>query len=50
MNVTSIEAHRAGPGFGIYSAMKAGVANLTKTLALELAKTGKRILILERGD
>jgi 3-oxoacyl-[acyl-carrier protein] reductase len=37
VNVTSIEAHRAGPGFAIYSAMKAAVANLTKSLALELA-------------
>jgi NAD(P)-dependent dehydrogenase (short-subunit alcohol dehydrogenase family) len=36
INVTSIEAHRAGPGFAIYSAMKAAVANLTKSLALEL--------------
>ncbi len=37
INLTSIEAHRAGPGFGIYSAMKAAVANLTRTLSLELA-------------
>lgn len=36
INVTSIEAHRAGPMFGVYSAMKAAVASLTKTLALEL--------------
>lgn len=36
VNLTSIEAHRAAPGFGIYSAMKAAVASLTKTLALEL--------------
>ena len=31
INITSIEAHRAGPGFAVYSAMKAAVANLTKT-------------------
>lgn len=43
VNVTSIEAHRAGPGFGIYSAMKAAVANLTKTLALELAPDRIRV-------
>jgi NAD(P)-dependent dehydrogenase (short-subunit alcohol dehydrogenase family) len=43
INVTSIEAHRAGPGFAIYSAMKAAVANLTKTLSMELA--GRRIRI-----
>jgi 3-oxoacyl-[acyl-carrier protein] reductase len=36
VNITSIEAHRAGPNFAVYSAMKAGVASLTKSLALEL--------------
>jgi NAD(P)-dependent dehydrogenase (short-subunit alcohol dehydrogenase family) len=36
VNITSIEAHRAAPNFAVYSAMKAAVANLTKTLALEL--------------
>ncbi len=43
VNITSVEAHRAGPGFGIYSAMKAGVANLTRTLALELAEDRIRV-------
>jgi 3-oxoacyl-[acyl-carrier protein] reductase len=43
VNITSVEAHRAGPGFGIYSAMKAGVANLTRTLALELAEHRIRV-------
>lgn len=43
VNVTSIEAHRAGPGFGIYSAMKAAVDNLTRTLALELATDRIRV-------
>ncbi|MBJ19348.1 MAG: SDR family oxidoreductase [bacterium] len=43
VNVTSIEAHRAGPGFAIYSAMKAAVANLTKSLSMELS--GRRIRI-----
>ncbi len=43
VNVTSIEGHRAGPGFGIYSAMKAGVENLTRTLALELAPRNIRV-------
>ena len=43
VNVTSIEGHRAGPGFGIYSAMKAGVENLTRTLALELADRRIRV-------
>lgn len=36
VNLTSIEAHRAGPQFAVYSAMKAAVASLTKSLALEL--------------
>jgi 3-oxoacyl-[acyl-carrier protein] reductase len=43
INVTSIEAHRAAPGFGVYAAMKAAVASLTKTLALELATKGIRV-------
>jgi len=36
INLTSIEAHRAAPGYAVYAAMKAAVANLTKSLALEL--------------
>ncbi|MEY2422786.1 MAG: 3-oxoacyl-[acyl-carrier protein] reductase [Acidimicrobiaceae bacterium] len=36
INVTSIEAHRAAPGYAVYSAMKAAIANLTQSLALEL--------------
>lgn len=36
VNVTSIEAHRAGPDFAIYSAMKSAVTSLTQSLALEL--------------
>jgi NAD(P)-dependent dehydrogenase (short-subunit alcohol dehydrogenase family) len=43
INVTSIEAHRAAPGFGVYAAMKAAIESLTKTLALELAP--KRIRV-----
>lgn len=43
VNVTSIEASRAAPGFGVYAAMKAAVENLTKTLALELAPRGIRV-------
>jgi len=43
INITSVEAHRAGPGFGVYSAMKAAVANLTRTLALELADQRIRV-------
>ncbi len=43
VNVTTIEAHRAAPGFAVYAAMKAGQANLTKSLALELAPRGIRV-------
>lgn len=43
VNVTSIEAHRAAPGYAVYSAMKAAQANLTQTLALELAPRGIRV-------
>jgi 3-oxoacyl-[acyl-carrier protein] reductase len=43
INVTSIEAHRAAPGYAIYSAMKAAVANLTKTLSLELGNRMIRV-------
>jgi NAD(P)-dependent dehydrogenase (short-subunit alcohol dehydrogenase family) len=46
VNVTSIEASRAAPGFGIYAAMKAAVENLTKTLALELAPRGIRVNVV----
>ncbi len=43
VNITSIEAHRAAPGFAVYSAMKAAVENLTKSLALELGDRGIRV-------
>ena len=43
VNLTSIEAHRAAPGFAVYAAMKAAVANLTSTLALELGERGIRV-------
>jgi NAD(P)-dependent dehydrogenase (short-subunit alcohol dehydrogenase family) len=43
VNVTSVEAFRAAPGFGIYAAMKAAVEQLTKTLALELSDRGIRV-------
>jgi 3-oxoacyl-[acyl-carrier protein] reductase len=37
VNVASIEGVRAAPGYAAYAAAKAGVLNLTKTVALELA-------------
>jgi len=41
--VTSIEASRAAPGYAVYAACKAGINNLTRTLALELAEHGIRV-------
>jgi NAD(P)-dependent dehydrogenase (short-subunit alcohol dehydrogenase family) len=43
VNVTSIEAFRAAPGFGIYAAMKAAVESLSRTLALELSDRRIRV-------
>jgi 3-oxoacyl-[acyl-carrier protein] reductase len=38
-----VEAHQAAPGFAVYAAMKAGIANLTGSLALELSEYGIRV-------
>ena len=43
VNITSIEAHRAAPGFAVYSAMKAALVSLTKSLALELGDRRIRV-------
>jgi NAD(P)-dependent dehydrogenase (short-subunit alcohol dehydrogenase family) len=43
INFTSIEAHRAAPGFAVYAAMKAGVASLTSSLAVELGPENIRV-------
>jgi len=43
VSLTSIEAHQAAPGFAVYGAMKAALAHLTRTLALELAPLGIRV-------
>ena len=43
INVTSSEAHQAAPGFAVYAAMKAALASLTRSLALELAPAGIRV-------
>jgi NAD(P)-dependent dehydrogenase (short-subunit alcohol dehydrogenase family) len=43
INVTSVEAFRAAPGFAVYGAMKAAVEHLTRSLALELSDRGIRV-------
>ncbi len=43
VNITTIEAHRAAPGFAVYSAAKAGVAQFARTLAVELGPDGIRV-------
>ena len=43
INITSIEGHRAAPGYAVYAGMKSAVGNFARTLALELAPQGIRI-------
>lgn len=43
INLTSVEAHRAAPQFAIYAAQKAAVAQLSRSLALELGAVGIRV-------
>jgi 3-oxoacyl-[acyl-carrier protein] reductase len=43
INISTIEAVRAAPGFTAYAAAKAGVVNFTKTAALELAQHNIRV-------
>ncbi|MBV9042435.1 MAG: SDR family oxidoreductase [Acidimicrobiia bacterium] len=43
INLTSVEAHRAAPQFAIYAAQKAAVAQLSRSLALELGTMGIRV-------
>jgi NAD(P)-dependent dehydrogenase (short-subunit alcohol dehydrogenase family) len=43
INITSIEGHRAAPGYAVYSGMKGAVAQLSRTLALELAPEAIRV-------
>jgi 3-oxoacyl-[acyl-carrier protein] reductase len=43
VNMTSIEAHRAAPGFAVYAAMKTALVSLSKSLALELGARRIRV-------
>ena len=43
ITITSIEGHRAAPGYAVYAGMKAAVTNFSRTLALELAPERIRV-------
>lgn len=43
VNITSVEAFKASPGFAVYGAMKAAVEHLSRSLALELSDLGIRV-------
>ncbi|MGC7101513.1 SDR family NAD(P)-dependent oxidoreductase [Amycolatopsis lurida] len=43
INVTTIEAHRAAPGFAVYSAAKAAVTQFARSLSVEVAADGIRV-------
>jgi len=50
VNLTTIEAYRGAPGYAPYAAAKAGLANFTKTMALELGPYGIRVNSGRHGD
>jgi 3-oxoacyl-[acyl-carrier protein] reductase len=43
INLSTIEAHRAAPGYAVYSAAKAAVEQFSRSLAVELAPDGIRV-------
>ena len=49
VNITSVLGDRGVPNASLYCAAKAGVANLTRALALEWARKGIRINALDMG-
>lgn len=49
LNISSIAGFTATPGFGIYNATKFAVEGLSEALALDVAKLGLRVHIIEPG-
>lgn len=43
VNITTIEAHRAAPGYSVYAGYKAALANFSRSLAVELGRSGIRV-------
>ena len=43
VNLTTVECHRAAPGYAVYSAAKAAVEQFGRTLAVELGPVGIRV-------
>jgi NAD(P)-dependent dehydrogenase (short-subunit alcohol dehydrogenase family) len=46
VNVSTIEATRAAPGYAVYAACKAAVISFTQSMALELAEHGIRVNVI----
>lgn len=49
VNIASIQGERVAPGLAAYSTSKAGVAHMTRSLALEWARYGIRVNAIEPG-
>lgn len=43
LNLTTVEAHRAIPGHTVYSAYKAALTQFTRSLGVEIGRTGVRV-------
>jgi short-subunit dehydrogenase len=50
INIASIAAHNAFPGWGAYSVSKAGLISLSKVLAAEERANGIRVVIISPGS
>lgn len=49
INISSIAAHRASPGFGTYSSANLGVIAMSRTMAVELAPKGITVNVICPG-